>query len=162
MEEKKIKKIEDKYECDICGKMFTRKWSIKLHKNNSCCGISNNEKIFQCKKCGKTHHNSSNLRRHTCYNTKGNILQCDLCKTWRKHSVNVQETGDRKLTCQRCNTVTVICYLQKINISTDSSFDYTKISFLVQSCDDQNKAKESFADEREWLFICEKLLSDMP
>ena len=45
MEEKNIRKRNDKYESDICGKMLTRKWYIKLHKMNSCSGI------IHAKKC---------------------------------------------------------------------------------------------------------------
>ena len=32
----------------------------------------------------------------------------------------------------------------------------------MQPCDDQKKARDSFADERESLLICDKLLSNMP
>lgn len=77
-----------KYTCDICGKVFRHRYSLKRHSR-----AHTNETPFHCKLCGKRFKFPQNLRRHDTVAHKGvKPFKCDICGKGR---MNVYQCDDK-------------------------------------------------------------------
>ncbi len=70
---------KNRYECDVCKRVFTRLLSLNEHKY-----IHTNSKPFECIKCEKTFRQSSNFNKHQKLHqnksqTNGKSIVCKVC-----------------------------------------------------------------------------------
>ena len=99
----KKKKRNDKAECKICMKIFTRTFSLRQHQKN----CSTKECLFRCETCGSTYYKAEYLKRHKCRDHSGLTLLCDLCLVRGGHHVDTLASGDNSYTCDYCNALTI-------------------------------------------------------
>ncbi len=64
------------YECDICNKRLSRKWSLKRHKRT----LHTREKPYECDVCNKRFSRKGNLNIHKRTHTGDKPYECDVCK----------------------------------------------------------------------------------
>ncbi|XP_063370750.1 zinc finger protein 658B-like [Cydia amplana] len=108
------------YECDICGKIFQRKNSLKHHiKTHSIQSKSkdfkwNNigEKSYNCETCGKRFLTRGQLNRHIRIHTDIRPYSCDVCE---------KRFGTGTYSCDVCKKRfrTVNCLKQHTRIHSD-------------------------------------------
>ena len=95
------------YQCDICQKVFSRKWSLTRHKQThsnlkkyvcGTCGkrfnrkdylshhlaVHNDERPYCCTKCDKTFRTASGLTTHQATHCVGLSHKCPICEKWYK------------------------------------------------------------------------------
>jgi len=51
-----------KYSCQICGKEFTRRYSVKVHQRDS--HFTTPDTVFRCRHCGRTATTQKALKMH--------------------------------------------------------------------------------------------------
>ena len=97
------KKLEEEgQKCDICNKIFPHLKSLKGHLKNH-----ENHVEFPCELCGKLFHSKANLRKHTKRNHSSEKFACDICnKVWptRSDLVNHKKWNhfEKKYQCNLC------------------------------------------------------------
>ena len=82
--ESAVSKEENKYPCDDCGKLFTRRSDVKRHKNHGC-RKGRNQLDFKCGQCHKEFANKITLMEHVArFHLNEQPYVCPLCdeKFW--------------------------------------------------------------------------------
>jgi FOG: Zn-finger len=67
---------EKRFKCDVCSKMFTRKYHLKIHHR-----VHTGEKPFTCAVCSKGFSRNEYLALHKRTHTGEKPYKCDLCHT---------------------------------------------------------------------------------
>ena len=62
------------YQCDICQKVFSRKWSLTRHKK-----VHSNLKKYICVTCGRRFNRKDNLSHHQAVHNKEKPYCCTKC-----------------------------------------------------------------------------------
>jgi uncharacterized Zn-finger protein len=93
---------EKPYSCDACEKAFSERSDLTSHKMTHT-----GEKQYPCNICKKTFSCSSNLTKHKRIHTGEKPYQCNLCKMAfsRSNDLNVHKrihTGDNPFQCNTC------------------------------------------------------------
>ena len=68
------RKVDKKFECDICGKKFEDSRAVVLHKL-----IHSDERAFSCDACDKSFKTPGNLRGHELIHKGEKTIKCELC-----------------------------------------------------------------------------------
>lgn len=95
---------EDKFQCQICGKVFISEKGLRLHLE-----LHNGEKRFECHICGKRFLLKTLLEQHLRSHPGSGVdpFRCDVCaKTFtRKYKLNDHKnlhTGSKPYECDLC------------------------------------------------------------
>uniref|UniRef100_A0A7N4V032 Uncharacterized protein n=1 Tax=Sarcophilus harrisii TaxID=9305 RepID=A0A7N4V032_SARHA len=93
---------ERPYECNECGKAFFDCSSLTIHER-----IHTGEKPYECDECGKAFFNCSNLTRHQRIHTGESPYKCNECGKAFRHSSSLRRhqmthTGQRPYECHEC------------------------------------------------------------
>ncbi|XP_074085426.1 uncharacterized protein LOC141517864 [Macrotis lagotis] len=93
---------ERPYECNECGKAFFDCSSLTIHER-----IHTGEKPYECDECGKAFFNCSNLTRHQRIHTGESPYKCNECGKAFRHSSSLRRhqmthTGQRPYECNEC------------------------------------------------------------
>ena len=97
------KLVEKKIQCDICQKLFKKKYKLTEHKK-----FHSDEKKFQCESCGKCFVQSCDLKRHERTHTGEKPFQCKTCNKSFAQSYSLNEhrnihTGEKHFQCDVCS-----------------------------------------------------------
>uniref|UniRef100_A0A3B5QUS2 C2H2-type domain-containing protein n=1 Tax=Xiphophorus maculatus TaxID=8083 RepID=A0A3B5QUS2_XIPMA len=92
----------DALKCDFCGKIFRKKYHLKMHHMNHT-----GEKPYVCNECGKSFKAASTLRYHARLHTGEKPYSCETCgKSFRcSYSMLVHmrtHTGEKPYLCNTC------------------------------------------------------------
>ncbi|XP_055547626.1 zinc finger protein 345-like [Wyeomyia smithii] len=92
------------YVCDLCGKKYKNKNSLKIHMAN----VHDGERMFACDVCGKQFAFRSNLSRHQQMHKEVKRFSCDFCErtfaqktAMMNHRRNIH-TGETAFDCPVC------------------------------------------------------------
>ncbi|OXU21388.1 hypothetical protein TSAR_006575 [Trichomalopsis sarcophagae] len=94
----------DEYTCKICGKLFTRKWSLQLH-----AAVHTDAKPYNCDQCDKLFKTMNALRDHKKKHLSDKPLHtCDHCgKSFRSKFILESHkrihTGEEYFICNLCS-----------------------------------------------------------
>ncbi|XP_053322567.1 uncharacterized protein LOC128496798 [Spea bombifrons] len=99
---KKRGKLTGPFKCNECGKVFTRNFSLLIHRS-----IHTGEKPFTCQECGKKFRENNSLKCHMRCHTKEKPYLCLECgKRFSQHSSLVihqrTHTDERPFECKEC------------------------------------------------------------
>ncbi|XP_056408219.1 zinc finger protein 420-like [Hyla sarda] len=91
-----------RFQCNECGKEFTRRWSLFAHRR-----IHTGEKLYSCSECGKCFGSKSSLVTHKRIHTGEKPYSCSECgKCFRSKSDLVKHershTGEKPYLCTEC------------------------------------------------------------
>ncbi|XP_028291056.1 zinc finger protein 227-like isoform X2 [Gouania willdenowi] len=121
--------------CDICGKCFTQKASMKAHTR-----IHTGEKPFKCDICNKCFTQKFSLHSHTRIHTGEKPFKCDVCSKCFSSKPNLQShmrihTEEKPFKCVVCNK----CFPKKSSMQShmriytgEKPFKCVVCSFLLQ------------------------------
>ena len=89
-------------QCDICGKRFSCKGSLKIHER-----IHTGKNLFECDKCGKRFTAKSNLEKHKMTHTGIKPYQCTQCSKSFNQSSNLNtheriHVSEKLFKCAEC------------------------------------------------------------
>ena len=94
------------YCCDVCGKAFRDKGSLKKHDDSVHKGL----KTFECNYCKEKFTNSNTLKYHIiCKHEQDKKLNCDQCglkftkKNLLQQHVSITHEGIKNFVCNHCN-----------------------------------------------------------
>ena len=80
------------FNCDICNKMFTKKFALTNHQRLHII-----ERPYQCKTCGKSFPHTSSLYRHNKVHMDARPFKCKFCNMTFKNSDNFKKHEERHL-----------------------------------------------------------------
>ena len=103
-EHKRIHTGEKSFACEICDRKFRHKYTRKVHSR-----IHTGEKPFQCNICDKAFSQSGNLILHKRIHTGEKPYKCNICdQTFSRKCTLTQHkrihTGEKPYKCYICNT----------------------------------------------------------
>ncbi|XP_058506864.1 gastrula zinc finger protein XlCGF8.2DB-like [Solea solea] len=98
----RVRTLEKPFDCDVCGKRFTRAHFVKRHMM-----VHTGEKPWSCDVCGKRFTNKSNLNKHLVVHTGEKPWSCGVCAkrftqtgSLKKHMMI--HTGEKPFHCDVC------------------------------------------------------------
>ena len=97
-----VSKSDKPFECQVCGKSFTRREHLKVHVITHT-----DEKPFECKVCGRMFSRKDYLRGHLKTHEGAKPFKCETCgnEFTRKASLEVHtriHTGNMPFKCEVC------------------------------------------------------------
>ena len=84
IEKQEIVKVEQKYPCNDCGKVFNKKWSWKSHMV-----YHSDERPFPCKYCDKAFKTLRDSDIHNRTHDGGKPFKCSVCEKTVSQSANL-------------------------------------------------------------------------
>ncbi|EFX72548.1 hypothetical protein DAPPUDRAFT_308202 [Daphnia pulex] len=101
-------KIHDGYKphvCEVCGRGFANKSSLKVHSRFNHLGVP---KPFMCSTCGHMCSNKKTLEIHEMTHTDARPFSCSICDKTYRSKANLKKhkrshTGEKPYTCTVCS-----------------------------------------------------------
>ncbi|XP_052833841.1 zinc finger protein 3-like [Octopus bimaculoides] len=114
-DEEKNERDKTSYNCDTCGKLFSRKADLVIHQR-----VHTGEKTYHCDICGKSFSQNGNLTYHKCIHTGEKPYHCDICGKSFSENSNLTShkrthTGEKPYHCHICGKSFSVGRLWKMN-----------------------------------------------
>ncbi|XP_067636631.1 zinc finger protein ZFP2-like isoform X3 [Eurosta solidaginis] len=146
---KNIRKKNQQYPCDICGKHFKTNWVLKIHKRNhsgekphKCdfcemrhINIGNKNEQYPCDICGKHFKTKSRLNIHKLIHSDEKPHKCELCEkrfsraTTLSHHMRTH-TGEKPYKCKYCDR----CFTTKHHMNKHLRIHIGHNIYRCESC----------------------------
>ena len=120
------------FQCEICAKKFTTKWSLKVHMKT----IHEGAKDHECAICGKKFSRKSSLKRHvSSVHQNKKDFNCDQCDKGFSRKINLM---NHKINEHQIHLVCKECYDNYVNSNYDVNQFPVEIIHSGEICICQN------------------------
>lgn len=143
MPEQKPKMVQSSWKpfgCEMCGKRFTLKGSLKTHEK-----LHGFRPTYNCDVCGKTFKVAAGLKSHSSLHSGHKPFHCDICGksftlkgSLKTHSA-LHSTVQESFPCYVCGKT----YKGKASLKSHSAMHSIKKPFMCEVCD-QHSTCSSF------------------